>query len=103
MKVSNHDLAECDGVGYSNMKDMEKVLGDFTKQTAQRHVFCSALQCALWYKAIDVDKEGERDSTKEDSNEDEFKRDVSKGLELRPAFEIGNYAVHYIRAAGLYQ
>lgn len=47
----NHH-AECDVFGLNGTKTMAKVFGDVMRPGAHQYVFCSALQFAIWYRAL---------------------------------------------------
>lgn len=51
--MDQHNANErCEEFGSKYMKGITRILGDVMTPEALRHAVCSALQFALWYKAL---------------------------------------------------
>lgn len=99
----NDAHVEYDVFDSSGMEDMAKVLREVMKPGAHWHVFCSAIQFALLYKALSLEKMEERDSNIGYYGERGSEGDESKSVELRQVVEKLNSALRYISSAANYQ
>lgn len=83
-------------LGSSDFTDMAEVLGGLVKSRTHAHVFCSTLQLAIWYKAVASENKKERASTGEETGKCGSESVKRKSINLWPAFEIENSALHLI-------
>lgn len=56
LRDRNNDHAEYDVLGASGVKDMPRNMEDLLELAAHGHVFYSALQYSLWYRAFALRK-----------------------------------------------
>lgn len=73
-KYRNDDHAEHAVSGSNDIKNQEKAREDFKKPKTEIHVFYSALQFDVWYKALHSKKRQEEAGTKEITRDSGSKR-----------------------------
>lgn len=86
----------------NDMKHMDKVFGDVMKPQAHGHVFRSALQFPIWYKALAWKQEEGHDHIRKDPSDGGPVINETESVQLRPSFNTENSVLNYISAVENY-
>lgn len=87
----------------NNRKYMAKVLGDTMKTEAHAHALCSALQLALCYKSLALEKRKVQASTMKDSKKLESQVHRTETVQKLPVIGVENSSLQYTFSVGNYQ